>query len=54
MLIQPWAIFVVDLLNVVGEPVAQKVQQVKIHRDLSRVEAGGVFLDLLDETTCLT
>jgi hypothetical protein len=43
----------VRLLNVVAEPVAQEVQQMKVQRDFAPLGAGNVLLDLFDELAVL-
>ena len=47
VLVKPLAIFVILFLDVVGEPVAEEVNQMKVERDLSAFEARRVVLDLL-------
>ena len=47
MRIQPGPILMVHLLNMIDEPVAQEVQQMKIQRNLAALVARGVVLHLL-------
>jgi len=37
--VQPRAIFMVGLLDVIGEPVTEEVQQMQVQRNLSTIEA---------------
>ena len=41
ILFEPGAIFVVHFLNVVGKPIAQKGQQLKVHSHFAALVAGG-------------